>query len=519
MLEPLLQLENVTFQSEGRPVFPGTSWVWEPGQHWAILGPNGSGKSLLVRAIAGELPLSEGEIRFGKPLLSSPDSLDSYPEPAVAVVSSQRQCEVVTGESSFYQSRWHDNMGEGTSRVSDYLSQDAVEQINPFECNPNRGSRHRFCQRKTLLRWELRLDELWSRLLIQLSHGEMRRVLLARALLQFPRLLILDEPFAGLDVENRRCWGKWLNSLTGPDFKILMASSRPEGLLPSTTHVLLVEKHRLIARGTWKRLRRHPLVRSMAPLSRPSGVPQKRPIDLKKSSGNTDHSVLVEMRRVDLKYGRKVVLSNFHWTIREGEHWALLGPNGSGKSTLLSLIQVDNPHVYGQDILLFGLRPEPGIGLWRVRRHLGWYCPELQMHFPSDQTCLAVVSSGFSSTLGLYDRTSPRQRQQAREWLARFNLIDAAARPLSALSAGDQRLVLLARALVKRPRLLLLDEPCQGLDGGHRELVLEAIDQVVLETGATLVFTTHYPQEMPRCIQRILVLPQRRLRFSQRTKG
>ena len=204
--------------------------------------------------------------------------------------------------------------------------------------------------------------------------------------------------------------------------------------------------------------------------------------------------------------------------MRRGEHWALLGPNGSGKTTWLSLIQGDNPQAYALDFRLFGLKPDTTQTLWRLRRQIGWLSPELHLHYPPDWSCLDVVCSGFFNTIGLYESCPSRQRAAARNWLRRFGLASRARNPFGELSLGDQRLVLLARAMVKRPGLLILDEPCQGLDAGHRLSILATVDRLIGQTRAGLIFVTHHAREMPACITHILKLKSGRIHQSRRKR-
>jgi molybdate transport system ATP-binding protein len=215
---------------------------------------------------------------------------------------------------------------------------------------------------------------------------------------------------------------------------------------------------------------------------------------------------LVRLRHVTVRYGKTVILSDINWTIRAGESWALLGPNGSGKTTLLSLILGDNPQVYTNEVVVFGRPRGSGESVWEIKKHIGWVSPELHLHFNDSATCFEVVASGFHDTVGLFQPPSARQRTAARRWLARFQLLEFAHRPLFSLSAGLQRMVLLARALVKNPRLLILDEPSQGLDSAHRSLFVRAVDALIRAGTVTAIYVTHRHDEIPPCITRVLRL-------------
>ncbi len=213
------------------------------------------------------------------------------------------------------------------------------------------------------------------------------------------------------------------------------------------------------------------------------------------------------MRNVTVAYGPTTILKKINWTVRTGESWALLGPNGSGKTTLLSLILGDNPQAYRNEVFVFGKRRGTGESIWEIKQHIGWVSPELQIHFDDSTTCLEAVESGFRDTVGLFEPPTARQRRAAREWLSRFDLLRAAREPLFALSAGLQRMVLLARALVKRPKLLVLDEPCQGLDAAHRDLFVQTVDGLLRDGSETAIYVTHRREEIPPSIRRVLKLP------------
>jgi molybdate transport system ATP-binding protein len=231
----------------------------------------------------------------------------------------------------------------------------------------------------------------------------------------------------------------------------------------------------------------------------------------KKSSQSRQFSlqalVLARLRNATVRYGDTVILRKTNWTVHAGESWALLGPNGSGKTTLLSLILGDNPQVYTNDIVVFGRPRGSGESVWDIKRHIGWVSPELHLHFNASATCFEVVASGFHDTVGLFQPPTARQWTAARRCLARFQLLAFAGHPLFSLSAALQRMVLLARALVKRPRLLILDEPCQGLDASHRDSLVRAVDTQIRGRAVTVIYVTHRPDEIPLSITRVLRLP------------
>ena len=169
----------------------------------------------------------------------------------------------------------------------------------------------------------------------------------------------------------------------------------------------------------------------------------------------------------------------------------------------------DHPQAFVNDITIFGKRRGEGESIGEIKRHIGWFSPELQVHFEGAASCYEVVASGFRDTIGLYEAPTRRQRAAAREILARFGLLELEECPLFSLSSGTQRLVLLLRALVKKPRLLILDEPCQGLDAAHREVMIQTVETIIREGLATVIYVTHRSDEIPPSIKRRLRLDPR----------
>jgi molybdate transport system ATP-binding protein len=318
-------------------------------------------------------------------------------------------------------------------------------------------------------------------------------------------MLILEDPFAGLDAVTRRVFQRVIGRVMRAGTPLLVATNRPAEIPPAVTHLLLIDQHRILAQGPRRemlRVWRERFGAAKAAAAQPHHVRAARSTPAGRFGGKP----LVEFCHVTVVAARKSILRDVTWTLREGDCWALSGPNGAGKTTLLNLIQGDHPQAYAQNIRLFGRRTDSTRTLWQMRQRLGWMSPELHQHYPGEWEALDVVCSGFFNTVGLYESCSRAQRKAAFQWLLDLGLAARAGEPFGELTFGQQRLVLLARAVVKRPRLLILDEPCQGLDAGQRATLLAAVDRVVVQTGASLIFVTHHPREIPRCITHVLRL-------------
>jgi len=499
---PFLSLARAAFRLGERVVFEDTSWVFRQDEHWAIVGANASGKSLLGEAVRGGLPLARGELRYH---FAAPPGLT--PEEAIGQVSFELRKRHTP--AAMVQSRWNSLEEEAALRVRDFLEYERVMAVNPFEVTDrHREGRRRFEQRRRRAVGLLRVLPFLDRTLISLSNGERQRIELARALCHPLRLLILDEPFAGLDRAMREHFGHLLGRLMGTRLRVLLITTRVEDLPPQVTHLLRVDGCRVVAAGP-----RHEILRASPPLSVGAPAPpahRRRSAAAEAASkgrmAEAPGRELVRLTDVTVRYGQSTILERINWTVRTGESWALLGPNGSGKTTLLSLILGDNPQAYANQVVVFGRRRGSGESIWEIKRRIGSVSPEAHLHFNDAVTCFEVVASGFHETIGLFHRPTARQRAQARQWLRRFGLLDFARAPLFALSAGLQRMVLLARALVKRPRLLLLDEPCQGLDPAHRQAFVKAVDDLIRRAAVTAIYVTHRPDEIPPSIRRVLQL-------------
>jgi molybdate transport system ATP-binding protein len=501
---PFLTLSRASFRLGDRLVFEDSSWVFQKTEQWAVVGANGSGKSLLGDALRGRVPLVKGELTYH---FHTPAGMTA--EECIGHLSfEERKANV---RDTVVQSRWNSADQESGLSVQEFLAYERVMEINPFEVNAaDAGRRDAFERRKRRAIRLLRVQPFLERQLLTLSNGETQRVQWARELCRPLRLLILDEPFTGLDAENRKYFRDVMDRLMRSSLRLLIITARPEDLPAGITHVLEMDECRIVKAESRSQFKPRSSRRMEALIfSRRTHHPSRPDQSLScrvGSAATRKGKELIRMRNVTVAYGDRTIIEQINWTVREGESWALLGPNGSGKTTLLSLVLGDNPQAYRNEVFVFGKRRGTGESIWEIKKHIGWVSPELQIHFDDATTCLEVVESGFRDTVGVFEAPTSRQKRAAREWLARFGLLKMANEPLFALSAGLRRMVLLARALVKRPRLLVLDEPCQGLDAEHRELFVQTLDELLHDRRETAIYVTHRVEEIPRSIKRILKL-------------
>ena len=488
----------------GKRLLRGLDWTWRRGEHWGVVGPNGSGKSILVRLASGDLFAPEADISF--------PGLGDDPGRAVAVVSLERQARLLRAMDAYVQMRWSASEEEETPTLDAWLSQDAVEEVAPFErVDRTAASEAAFARRRAAVVARMRLGALLGRHLVALSNGEMRRAQLARALLAAPRILALDAPFVGLDAESRAILAGTVGELAArPSPALLVATARPEDLPRGITHVIELGKGgRVVRMGKAEGVERVEGVEKVEGFeqagrsgNRPAAESSNHRTTVWRISGPpTQGRAIVRLRGATVSYGDHTVFEGLDWTVRAGEHWLLSGPNGSGKTTLLALVIGDHPQAYANDVRIFGRRRGTGDSIWDVKRRIGWVSPELHACMDRGATALDTVLSGFTDTPLYHGAPSPARRRAALAALARFGLAAAAATPFGALSAGEGRLVLLARAVVKQPPLLVLDEPCQNLDAANRTRFVSFVDRLCAENPATtLLYVTHRADSVPRCI-------------------
>ena len=489
---PFLSLRSATFRLGDRLVFPQMNWTFHRDEHWALLGPNASGKSLLADAVRGKLPLVEGELRYG---FRPPPGLSA--EEAIGCVSFETRKAEVHGEVA--QSRWNSLEEEGALRVRDFLSYERVMDVNPFEVTErHQRDQPRFNWRRRQAARLLGIGPFFDRLFLSLSNGERQQVELARVLCHPLRLLILDEPFAGLDSATRARFRQVLEKLMQTAMRVMIVTTREEDLPRRISHVLRVEDCRVVEAGKRKPIR---CARTLKPPATSRLHSTKRQPPSTAPTGD-----LVSLRNVTVRYGDTTILRNVSWRVRGSESWALLGPNGSGKTTLLSLILGDNPQAYQNEVEVFGRRRGEGESIWDLKQRIGWVSPELHLHFNVAASCGDVVASGFHGTIGLFEPPTWRERAAARLWMKKLGLLVPPRTPLYALSAGMQRMALLARALVRSPRLLILDEPCQGLDAAHRTLFIQTVEDLIRGGSVAVIYVTHRRDEIPPSVKRVLRL-------------
>ncbi len=430
-------------------------WQVNPGECWAVIGRNGAGKQHLTQLLTGKAVLQKGTFSHG---------FDK-----VGLLSFEMQQAFFEQEIRNDDSEFMEGADIGT-RVQELLDL-------PAALPPELAF--------------LGLESLLQRGYRQLSSGEARKTLLAWQWLQHPDLLILDEPFDSLDSQARKNLAGFFDEvIADQSTTLLFLLNTLEDIFPWHTHIAVLDKGELLVAGAAASVLENPAVRALLAFD-PALLPAWPEPLLREQPADP----LIRLHNGTVQYEQAPVFHSIDLEVRRGSHTLITGRNGSGKSTLLSLVTGDNPQCYGNDLLLFGIRRGSGETIWELKQRMGIVSPALHRDHRVAGSALEIALSGFFDTIGLYDSVEPSQVRHARTWLALTGLTGREDVPFKHLSYGEQRLALLARALVKQPVLLILDEPTQGLDDINRSRVRYFLEHLASQTTTTVLMASHREDE------------------------
>ena len=458
--DPIVHLQNITLRAVNRDLLHDFSWQICRGESQAVLGVSGSGKSQLARLLCGEIRPAAGKRLAG----------------AAQITRLSFENEAAQRHSPYLQARWYGCERDGSPPVFEWLyagnEKDTDNLTEMFQ-----------------------VKYLLKRRLMQLSNGEFRRMALIKALLRKPDLLVLDDLFSGLDTQSRMLLRDALNQLSPQRYPFVLMTARVEDIPESINRVLL------FADGSTRFLTREQAVLKMQmPVAEDSGT-------VFSDDQSKGGEILVQMRDLHVRYRDYTAFEKFNWVIREGQRWLLQGPNGSGKSTLLALIQADHPQAYCNDLVLFGMQRGNGENIWQIKKNIGAVSPELLAHYPGTATVLETVCSGFYDSLGMHHVCDPDLQKQAEALLTAYVPELDSGRPFGLLAAGHKKLLLLLRAVLRKPRLLLLDEPVQSLDETARFRIIRIVQDFCRDhASAAVVWVAHQVEEIPEWITHRLKL-------------
>ncbi len=426
-----------------------------PGQIWAIVGESDSGHSALLAAMETK---DAERVSFRHQFRNLSNTTDFY-----------------------YQQRFNSSDSEDALTVHDHLQ--TLSTVKGY-----------WDLRKLIGR--LHLEPLMEEQLIKLSNGETKRLLIASALIKNPKILLLDHPLTGLDVSTRMEFNTLVEDISTRGTIVVIATS-PSEVPAAVSHVAVVKNGEMVHHGEKK-----DFDPAQFGFTHDVRIDEKALSRLLSYENNPPYHFIVRMKNVTVKYDGRTILDNINWEIRQGERWSLSGPNGAGKSTLLSLINGDNPQAYANDIILFDKQRGSGESIWDIKKQTGFVSPELYQYFPTDSSCLQVIESGFYDTVGLFRISESGKSGRCLQWMELMNIGKYSRTLFNQVPPAVQRLCLLARALIKSPALLILDEPTQGLDNYQQLFFTELINRICVQSNVTLIYVSHYREHIPAAVNR-----------------
>ncbi|EOZ7526076.1 molybdate ABC transporter ATP-binding protein ModF [Enterobacter roggenkampii] len=466
-----LHISQGTFRLSDTRTLTIADLTLRAGESWAFVGTNGSGKSALARALAGELNLLKGEYQSDFTRLTR--------------LSFEQLQKLVSDE-------WQRNNTDLLSPGEDDTGRTTAEIIQDEVKDPAR------CER---LAEQFGITPLLNRRFKYLSTGETRKTLLCQALMSEPELLILDEPFDGLDVQSRAQLASLLASLNQQGYTLVLVLNRFDEIPDFIQHAGVLADCNLTETGEKTALLKQALIAQLAHSEQLDGITLPEPDAPSARHALDPHQPRIVLRDGMVAYDDRPILNRLSWTVNPGEHWQIVGPNGAGKSTLLSLITGDHPQGYSNDLTLFGRRRGSGETIWDIKKHIGYVSSSLHLDYRVSTTVRNVILSGYFDSIGIYQAVSDKQHKLAQQWLDILGMDNRVAdAPFHSLSWGQQRLALIVRALVKHPTLLILDEPLQGLDPLNRQLIRRFVDVLISEGETQLLFVSHHAEDAPSCI-------------------
>ncbi|OWK71870.1 molybdenum ABC transporter ATP-binding protein [Pedobacter sp. AJM] len=471
MFKPFVHIQNLNLSYHNKVVLKDLYWAMNVCENYVIGGKSGTGKTSLAKAIAGLIP-AQGSIEIDF------DELSTLPK-EVLYVESWYQFKNLEGVANFYyQQRYTSQQAKETLTVHAELVSYGKEKGLHFD------------QVEPILE-ALGFATFASSQLIELSSGEHKKLQLVKALWLKPQLLIVDQPYTGLDAASRKNLNILLDRVAEEGVQLILICNESE--LPTCIN-------------SFAEIRDGQLVQVDALEPSVSSEIHLREIpDFLKESPVYSSQNIVKMVNVNISYGEKQVLKNINWEVKAGEKWLLQGHNGSGKSTLLSLVNGDHPQSYANELYLFGNRRGSGESIWDIKQHIGLISPEFHWYFDPTATVWQSIASGFYDSVGLFQQLPYSKSEQVNELINYFGLTESRNELLSTLPLGQQRLVLLARTIIKNPELLILDEPCQGLDQQQTQHFNQLVDELC-SNGMTLIYVGHFESQLPTCIEKRILL-------------
>ncbi len=369
--------------------------------------------------------------------------------------------------------------------IQDLLKGNVAEELSGFE--GKRGALFSTYTLEQFINEEVRhdnfqLSEAAHRSIKTFSSGEQRKALLEHLLSSTPDFLVLDNAFDMLDVASQQSLLVRLVEIA-QKLPIIQRVKRKDNLLPFINNALLVENEQISFAGSIGDYMNRYFTENAFSIEGNLPAPLGELVNVS--------DPLVQFNNVSVNYGERQIVDNINWTINKGDFWQLKGPNGSGKTTLLTMITGDNPKAYGQDLVLFGNKRGTGESIWDIKKKIGYITPAMTTLFRGWNSVEKMVISGLVDSIGLYQKPTDVQRQLADEWIKLIGLEQHKLTRFSTLGEGQQCMVLIARAMIKHPPLLILDEPTHGLDDYNASVLSALVNKIAQEGQTTIIFVSH----------------------------
>lgn len=514
MSRNFITLKNCRIEDSKSVKLENINWTFNTGEAWLVIGANGSGKANFLKALAGELKIIP-DSKFADSLYSN------FFEQNIEIVSLEKAASLIEEERQNDESEFVEG-GVDIGRTGRIFLAEAIckRKLKRGEPLPDEALRlETFPQIKLC-----GIEKILDRGLKYMSTGEIRRTLLARSLLSGKKLLILSDPFAGLDAESRKILLEFFNTVANKQLKdddysdfprIILGMERYHEIPAAINNVLEFSENKISFCGSkndyekilQNRNQQNEKTRQKDRQEFENSVEKiKQETFVLHTVQENQKETLVEMNNVNVGWGDNRVLIDLNWKLNQGEHWLIRGPNGSGKTTFLELITGDNMQVFSNDIKLFGKRRGSGETIWDIKRKLGIVSYRLHVEYRmvGSTTLENVIISGFRDSIGLYEATTDVEKDAAKKWLSLGGFENREKESFSSISYGEQRAILILRAAVKCPPILILDEPCHGLDENYRQKILDLIEIIAQSGTTTLLHVTHDPSEVLPCEKNIL---------------
>lgn len=525
MKNSLISIKNCAVSDSKKTFIKNVNWELKNGEFWLVFGENGGGKAEFLRALCGIGPEKfvlncEDNSEYFNDFLDSCDCEIVSLEQAAKLIEEER----LNDESEFVDG------GVDIGRTGRfYIAQKIYETENKkLLKNEPLPAKMQNLENDEVVKL-CGISKILDRGLKYMSTGEIRRTMLAAALLSKKKFLVLSNPFAGLDVESRKILfdfvcgigseGSSLGSTGSRGPIVVLCMDRWHEIPESITHVIEFSNKEVSFCGTkqdfllFKNFEKADDTDNLVDFSKQfaetledSSVCVK---DDDLDSGNLQNQsdskeseeILFELKNVNVGWDGKLVLKNLSWKLKKGEHWLIQGPNGCGKTTLLELITGDNKQVYCNDVTIFGIKRGSGESIWDIKKHLGIVSYRLHVEYimVGNTSIQNVIISGFKDSIGLYETPTDVEIQIAKKWLSLAGFEGRELESFGSLSYGEQRAILILRSVVKSPKILILDEPCHGLDENYRKKILNLMELIAEKGKTTMLHVTHDITEILSC--------------------